>query len=64
MPETSFHNLLEQISSRDPEEAWGQFLDEYSAVILQVVRHLERDPDLIPDCFQFVCERLSAKVST
>lgn len=60
MPERSFDNLLEQISSRDPEEAWDLFLDEYSTTILQVVRHVERDSDFVPDCFQFVCERLSA----
>lgn len=60
MPEESFDNLLEQISSRNPEEVWGQFLDEYSTTILQVVRHVERDSDFVPDCFQFVCERLSA----
>ena len=60
MPENFFDNFLEQISSRNPEEAWGQFLDEYSTTILQVVRHVERDADFVPDCFQFVCERLSA----
>lgn len=60
MPEKSFDSLLEQISSRDPEEAWRLFLDEYSTTILQVVRHVERDSDFVPDCFQFVCERLSA----
>jgi RNA polymerase sigma factor (sigma-70 family) len=60
MPEESFDKLLEQISSRDPEEAWGVFLDEYATTILQVVRHIERDSDSVPDCFQFICERLSA----
>jgi RNA polymerase sigma factor (sigma-70 family) len=60
MPEASFDKLLEQINSRDPEEAWGAFLDEYSATVLQVVRHIERDSDSVADCFQFVCERLSA----
>jgi RNA polymerase sigma factor (sigma-70 family) len=60
MPEESFDKLLEQINSRDPEEAWGVFLDKYSTTILQVVRYIERDSDSVPDCFQFVCERLSA----
>src|SRR5687767_8921228 len=60
MPEKSFDNLLEQTGSRNPEEAWGLFLNEYSAMILQVVRHVERDSDSVPDCFQFVCEGLSA----
>lgn len=60
MPEQSFDNLLEQLNSRDPEEAWGLFLAEYSTTILKVVRHIEHDSDTVPDCFQFVCERLSA----
>ena len=60
MPEESFNNPLEQFNSRDPEEAWRLFLSEYSSTILKVVRHLEHDSDLVPDCFQFVCEGLSA----
>lgn len=60
MPEKSFDNLLEQLNSRDPEEAWDLFLAEYSTTILKVVRHVEQDSDLVPDCFQFVCEKLSA----
>ena len=60
MPENSFDDLLEQTGSRNPDEAWGLFLNEYSSLILQVVRHVERDSDFVPDCFQFVCERLSA----
>src|SRR5260370_14240064 len=60
MPEEPFDNVVEQISSRNPEEAWNQFLDDYSATILQVVRRVECDSDFVPDCFQFVCERLSA----
>jgi RNA polymerase sigma factor (sigma-70 family) len=59
MPERSFDNFLEQLGSSDPEEAWHLFLHEYSTTILQVVRFVERDADLVPDCFQFVCERLS-----
>jgi RNA polymerase sigma factor (sigma-70 family) len=60
MPEEVFDNFLKQISSRNPEEAWALFIDEYSPTILQVVRHLEGDSDFVPDCFQFVCERLIA----
>lgn len=60
MPQQSFDSLLGQISSHNLEEAWRLFLDEYSATILQVVRHVEGDSDFVADCFQFVCERLSA----
>src|SRR5260370_16716795 len=60
MPEEPFDNVVEQISSRNPEEAWNQFLDDYSATILQVVRRVECDSDFVADSFQFVSERLSA----
>jgi RNA polymerase sigma factor (sigma-70 family) len=60
MPEKPLDQLLETLNSRDPEEAWRLFLAEYGPAILQVVRHLEHDADLVPDCFQFVCEGLSA----
>ncbi len=60
MPEDSFDNILDRINTREPEEAWGLFLDQYAATILQVVKHFERDPDFVPDCFQFICEHLCA----
>jgi hypothetical protein len=60
MPEESCDKLLEKLSSRDPQEAWGQFLDEYSSMIFQAVLRIEHDSSLVPDCFQFVCEKLSA----
>lgn len=60
MPEASFESFLEQLNSRDPEEAWRLFLNEHSTTILNVVRHIEHDSENVPDCFQFVCERLSA----
>ena len=60
MPEKSFNNFREQLNSRDSEAAWDLFLAEYSSTILKVVRHIEHDSDSVPDCFQFVCERLSA----
>lgn len=59
MPEARIDHILEQVRSRDPQEAWSQFLEEYSGLIFQVIRHFERDADLASDCFQFVCERLS-----
>ena len=45
---------------REPEEAWAEFLQEYSTLIFSIAQHLERDIDRASDCFQFVCERLSA----
>ncbi len=60
MPEDSFDDILEQINTRDSEEAWASFLAQYAAIILRVVKHFERDVDFVPDCFQYVCEQLSA----
>jgi len=59
MPEQSVENILQKLRSRDPHEAWTEFLEEYSVLIFQVVRHFDRDLDRASDCFQFVCEKLS-----
>ena len=59
MPEQPDENILQQLRSSDPHEAWTRFLEEYSGLIFQVVRHLENDLDRASDCFQFVCEKLS-----
>ncbi len=58
MPQTSVENLLKDLGSADPQEAWTQFLSDYSAQIYRVVRHFETDADNAADCFQFVCEQL------
>ncbi|HWP55119.1 MAG TPA: sigma-70 family RNA polymerase sigma factor, partial [Pyrinomonadaceae bacterium] len=59
MAEQPDENILQQLRSSDPHEAWSRFLEEYSGLIFQVVRHLENDLDRSSDCFQFVCEKLS-----
>lgn len=60
MQETNVVQLLQQLRSGEPQEAWAGFLREHSPLLLQVVRHFERDADDAADCFQFVCERLCA----
>lgn len=60
MSEAPIDRILQQLRLREPEEAWAEFLQEYSTLIFSIVRHLERDIDRASDCFQFVCERLSA----
>ncbi|PWT94344.1 MAG: hypothetical protein C5B55_02910 [Blastocatellia bacterium] len=50
--------LLQELSSHNPEVAWGQFLSDYSNLIYNVIRHFESDADNAADVFQFVCERL------
>ena len=59
MPEAPISQILQELGSTEPQEAWTRFLQEYSALILQVVRHFEQDVDDTSDCFQFVCEKLS-----
>ena len=50
--------LLARLTSSDAEDAWREFLANYSASMYQIIRHFETDPDRAGDCFQFVCERL------
>ena len=59
MAEQSPDYVLQHLRSGDPHEGWTGFLEEYSGLIFQVARHLERDLDRASDCFQFVCEKLS-----
>ncbi|MDX6290858.1 MAG: hypothetical protein QOH42_2657, partial [Blastocatellia bacterium] len=61
MPEEIIVRILEQLRAGEPQEAWTQFLQQYSALVFQVVRHFEHNNDHAADCFQFVCERLSEK---
>ena len=58
MPLTSIESLLKDFDSANAENAWGQFLSDYSPLIYQVIRHFEPNPDNAADCFQFVCEKL------
>jgi DNA-directed RNA polymerase specialized sigma24 family protein len=59
MADKSVENILQQLRSSDPHEAWTHFLDEYSSLIFQVSRYLESDLDRASDCFQFICQKLS-----
>ncbi len=51
-------NELASVSSS--EEAWSKFLEDYSALIYQVIRHFEKEEDSRADCFIYVCEKLCA----
>lgn len=59
MSDSEVERIIERLGSREPQEAWTQFLEAYSPIILQVVQLFERDPDHRADCFLFVCEQLS-----
>jgi len=58
MSQRSIETLLKSLDSPDAEDAWGQFLTDYSQHIYQVVRRFEHDADNAADCFQFICEQL------
>lgn len=58
MPQTPVEHLLRDLDSPAYDEAWTEFLSDYSAHIYQVIRRFEPDVDNAADCFQFVCERL------
>jgi RNA polymerase sigma factor (sigma-70 family) len=59
MSDPGVERIIDQLGSREPQEAWTQFLGAYSPIIFQVVQLFERDPDHRSDCFLYVCERLS-----
>jgi RNA polymerase sigma factor (sigma-70 family) len=50
--------LLGQFHSPEAGQAWADFLELYSPLILRVIRSLERDPDTVADCYLHVCEML------
>lgn len=53
--------ILSRLNSVDAKAAWIEFLQEYSDLILQVIRVFEKDPDTVSDCFVFVCEQFSRR---
>jgi RNA polymerase sigma factor (sigma-70 family) len=50
--------LIGRLASPEPQEAWDEFLTDYSSLIRQVILAFEQDPDHASDCFLFVCEKL------
>lgn len=59
MNDPQIARILQGLRSNRLEQAWTEFLQDYSPLILQVIRSFERDPDHVSDCFLFVCEQLS-----
>jgi RNA polymerase sigma factor (sigma-70 family) len=51
--------ILRRLDSDASPQAWAEFLEVYSALLFQVVRMFEADPDDVSGCFVFVCEQLS-----
>jgi RNA polymerase sigma factor (sigma-70 family) len=59
MGDGSVRDLLERLDSDGAGPAWTEFLQQYSAVIMQVVRRYEADHGRSMDCFVYACEQLS-----
>ena len=55
---TETKQLLRDLASGNPTEAWDGFLAGYADLIFQVVSVLDRDPDNRSDSFLYVCEQL------
>src|SRR5690348_6219255 len=53
--------ILERLATPECGQAWAEFLETYSACVLQTVKLFERDADPVADCFLFACEGLSEK---
>jgi RNA polymerase sigma factor (sigma-70 family) len=51
--------MLISLASEDWGQAWSDFLESYSPLILQVVHQFEHEEDRADECFLFVCEQLS-----
>lgn len=61
MEDTQITQLLQRLRSYQAQEAWAEFLADFSPLILQVIQLIERDDDSIADCYLYVCEQLSQK---
>lgn len=51
--------LLARLKSGDKGEAWKQFLDFYSPVIMHIAGQYEYGRGELHDCYLFICEKLS-----
>jgi RNA polymerase sigma factor (sigma-70 family) len=59
MDDLQTDDLLRQLRSRDPREAWARFLELYSPRLFDVARRFERDDEAVADCYLYICEQLN-----
>jgi RNA polymerase sigma factor (sigma-70 family) len=55
----SSDELLARLRSSDRDEAWKQFLEIYSPLIMHIASLYEFHRDSLDDCYLFICEKLS-----
>ena len=58
MQGSDIETILRRLNTADFMQAWKEFLHAYSGLMLQVIRHFERDADATANCYLFVCEQL------
>jgi RNA polymerase sigma factor (sigma-70 family) len=59
MDDPAIQDLLARLRAPAPLQAWADFLERYSPLLLGVVRLFEHEEDQVADCYLFVCEQLS-----
>ena len=59
MTERPISDLLDRLSSEKVNSAWNDFLEQFSPLMIHVVRRFETDDGRAMDCFIYVCEELS-----
>lgn len=57
--QVTIDELLHRLNSVDAGPAWAEFINRYSAVIMNVVNRFEYGQDRSNECFLYVCEKLS-----
>ena len=59
MSDETVTDLLERLSSGRVGAAWSEFLEQYSPLIMQVIRRHDADHERARECFTYVCGALS-----
>jgi RNA polymerase sigma factor (sigma-70 family) len=50
--------ILGELKSGRATDAWAEFLQAYSPLILHIIQSFQHDADSIADCYLYVCEQL------
>ncbi|MBI1939915.1 MAG: sigma-70 family RNA polymerase sigma factor [Acidobacteria bacterium] len=50
--------ILGELKSERATEAWAEFLQASSPLILHVIQSFQRDADSVADCYLYICEQL------
>lgn len=58
MSDETVTELLERLSSGSTGDAWSEFLERYSPLIMHVIRRHDADHDRAAECFRYVCGAL------